>query len=59
MNDHVAGVIEIAGKLGVPHVGTMSGRIAEKTLEQNVDEIKRVYTEKYFPLCEKHKVRLI
>ena len=59
VNDHVAGVIEIAGKLGVPHVGTMSGRIAEKTLEQNVDEIKRVYTEKYFPLCEKHKVRLI
>jgi sugar phosphate isomerase/epimerase len=24
-----------------------------------VDEIVRVYTEKYFPLCEKHKVRML
>lgn len=59
VNDHVMGVIETAGKLGVPHVGTMSGRILEKKLAENVDEIKRVYTEKYFPLCEKYKVRLI
>lgn len=59
VNDHVANVIETAGKLGVPNVGTMSGKIAGKNLDANVDEIKRVYTEHYFPLCEKYKVRLV
>jgi len=28
VNDHMAGVIEVAGKLGVPHIGTMSGKDA-------------------------------
>ena len=59
VNDHVAGVIEIAGKLGVAHLGTMSGKDPAKKLDAQVDEIRRVYEEKYFPLCEKHKVRLI
>jgi sugar phosphate isomerase/epimerase len=58
-NDHVAGVIEIAGKLGVPNIGTMSGKDASKTLDQQADDIQRVYEEKYFPLCEKYKVRLV
>jgi sugar phosphate isomerase/epimerase len=26
VNDHTAGMIEVAGKLGVPHIGTMSGK---------------------------------
>jgi sugar phosphate isomerase/epimerase len=57
--DHTAGVIEIAGKLGVPYVGTMSGKDPAKTLQAQADEIQRVYEEKYFPLCEKYKVRLV
>lgn len=59
VNEHTAGVIEIAGKLGVPYVGTMSGKDATKTLEAQAAEIQRVYEEKYFPLCEKYKVRLV
>jgi sugar phosphate isomerase/epimerase len=59
INDHTAGVIEIAGKLGVPYVGTMSGKDPAKTLQEQADEIHRVYEEKYFPLCEKYKVRLV
>jgi sugar phosphate isomerase/epimerase len=59
INDHTAGVIEIAGKLGVPNVGTMSGKDPAKTLQAQAEEIQRVYEEKYFPLCEKYKVRLV
>jgi sugar phosphate isomerase/epimerase len=59
VNDHTAGVIEIAGKLGVPYIGTMSGKDETKTLEEQAAEIQRVYEEKYFPLCEKYNVRLV
>ena len=59
VNDHTAGVIEIAGRLGVPHIGTMSGKDPAKNLAAQADEIKRVYEEKYFPLCEKHNVKLV
>jgi sugar phosphate isomerase/epimerase len=59
INDHTAGVIEIAGKLGVPNIGTMSGKDPSKKLDAQADEIKRVYEQKYFPLCEKYKVRLV
>ncbi len=59
VNDHTAGVIEIAGKLGVPYIGTMSGKDPAKTLDAQADEILRVYEEKYFPICEKYKVRLV
>jgi sugar phosphate isomerase/epimerase len=51
--------IELAGKLGVANIGGQSGKIVGKTLQEQVDEIVRVYTEKYFPLCEKHKVRIL
>lgn len=59
VNDHTAGVIEVAGRLGVPHIGTMSGKDPSKKLDAQVDDIRRVYEEKYFPLCEKYKVRLV
>jgi len=51
--------IELAGKLGVPYIGTASGKDGSKTLAQQVDEIVRVYNEKYFPSCEKHRVRIL
>ena len=53
------GMIELAGKLGVPCIGGQSGKIVGATLEKQVDEIVRVYTEKYFPACERHKVRIL
>jgi sugar phosphate isomerase/epimerase len=50
--------IDMAGKLGVPYIGAMSGKDPEKPFQAQVDEIVRVYNEKYFPLCEKNKVRI-
>jgi len=57
-NDYTVKGIELAGAMGVPFIGTLSGKDASKPLAQQVDEIVRVYNEKYFAACEKHKVRL-
>jgi sugar phosphate isomerase/epimerase len=51
--------IELAGKLGVPYIGTQSGKDPSKPFEAQVDEIVRVYNEKYFAACEEHKVRIL
>jgi sugar phosphate isomerase/epimerase len=58
-NAYFVKAIELAGKLGVPHVGTASGKDPKKSLPQQVDEIVRVYNEKYFAACEKHHVRIL
>ena len=58
-NANTAKCIELCGKLGIPAIGGQSGTIRGQRLEQQVDEIVKVYTEKYFPLCEKHKVRIL
>lgn len=52
-------VIVIAGKLGAPFVGTGSGNMPGRALRDQVNEIVRVYTESYFPLCQQHKVRIL
>lgn len=52
-------LIELAGKLGVPNIGTASGTIKGQPLGKQVAEIVRVYTEKYFSACEKHHVRIL
>lgn len=59
MNEYAARCIELCGKLGIPNIGGQSGTIREKPLAEQVDEIERVYTEKYFPLCDKYKVRIL
>lgn len=59
VNAYFAKVIELAGRLGVPHVGTASGKMPGGRLDGQVSEIVRVYTEKYFPVCERHKVRIL
>lgn len=51
--------IELAGKLGVPYIGTQSGKDPALTLAAQVDEIVRVYHEKYFAVCQQHKVRIL
>jgi sugar phosphate isomerase/epimerase len=51
--------IELCGKMGIPNIGGQSGTIKGQPLQQQVDEIVRVYTEKYFPVCEKNKVRIL
>ncbi len=56
---YVAKVIELAGKMKVPYIATMSGNMPGRPLKEQVDEIVRIYNEKYFALCEKHKVRIL
>ena len=51
--------IELCGKLGIPHIGGQSGTIKGRPLQEQVDEIVRVYNEKYFAVCEKNKVRIL
>ncbi|MDQ6705836.1 MAG: sugar phosphate isomerase/epimerase [Acidobacteriota bacterium] len=58
-NAYFVKVIETAGKLGVPFVQSASGSIPGRPLEEQVAEIIRVYTEKYFPACEKSRVRIL
>jgi sugar phosphate isomerase/epimerase len=58
-NDYFVKLIELAGKLGIPYIGTSSGKDVSLPLDQQVDQIVRVYTERYFPACEKNKVRIL
>jgi sugar phosphate isomerase/epimerase len=58
-NQYFVKAIELAGKLGVPYIGTQSGRDRAKPFEQQVDEIVRVYHEQFFPACERNKVRIL
>ncbi len=58
-NEYFAKAIDVAGKLGVRNIGTNSGKDASKPFQQQVDEIVRVYTEKYFPACQRNNVRIL
>ena len=58
-NEYAAKCIELCGKLGIPNIGGQSGTIKGQPLAAQVDEIVKVYTEKYFPLCEKYNVRVL
>jgi len=58
-NTYIVKAIELAGKLGVPYIGTQSGKDPSKPFQQQVDEIVRIYTEKYFPACERNHVRIL
>ncbi|HSU60257.1 MAG TPA: sugar phosphate isomerase/epimerase family protein [Bryobacteraceae bacterium] len=58
-NAYFVKAIELAGKLGVPYIGTASGKDPSKPFQQQIDEIVRVYNEKYFPACERNHVRIL
>jgi sugar phosphate isomerase/epimerase len=58
-NSYAIKCIELCGKLGIPAIGGQSGTIKGRPLQEQVDEIARVYTEKYFPVLEKNKVRIL
>ena len=58
-NAYFVKAIELAGKLGVAHIGTCSGKDPQKPFQAQVDEIVRVYNERYFPACEKSHVRIL
>ena len=58
-NEYFVKAIDLAGKLGVRNIGTQSGKDTSKSLQQQVDEIVRVYNEKYFPACQRNNVRIL
>jgi sugar phosphate isomerase/epimerase len=58
-NTNFVKAIELAGKLGVSYIGTQSGKDVSKTFQAQVDEIVRVYHDKYFAACEKYHVRIL
>ena len=58
-NEYIVKAIDLAGKLGVHNIGTQSGKDAAKSFPAQVDEIVRVYHEKYFAACERNQVRLL
>ncbi len=58
-NQYAMKCLELCGKLGIPYIGGQSGTIKGAPLAQQVDEIVKVYTEKYFPICERYNVRIL
>lgn len=58
-NNYTLACIELCGKLGIPAIGGQSGTIPNLPLARQVDEIVKVYTEKYFPACERNHVRIL
>ena len=58
-NAYFASAIDLAGKLGVPYIGTASGKNAAKSFPEQVDEVVRIYNEKYFAACQRNKVRIL
>jgi sugar phosphate isomerase/epimerase len=58
-NRYTAQCIELCGKLGIPNIGGQSGKINGRPLAQQVDEIVRVYNDKYFALCQRNNVRIL
>ena len=58
-NAKFVAAIEVAGKLGVPYIGTTSGKNRANSFPDQVDEIVRVYNEKYFRACEANHVRIL
>jgi sugar phosphate isomerase/epimerase len=58
-NKYTVACIELCGKLGIPNIGGQSGKIVGQTLQQQVDEIVKVYNEKYFKALEANKVRIL
>ncbi|HEV8040522.1 MAG TPA: sugar phosphate isomerase/epimerase [Bryobacteraceae bacterium] len=58
-NNYFLKAIELAGKLGVPYIGTCSGKDTQKSFQGQVDEIVRVYNDKYFAACEQNHVKIL
>jgi sugar phosphate isomerase/epimerase len=59
INANFVRTLELAAKLGTPYVATMSGKMPGKSLQEQAREIARVYTENYFPACQKLNVKIL
>jgi sugar phosphate isomerase/epimerase len=59
VNARFAKTLELAARLKVPYVATMSGNMPGRKFAEQVDEVVKVYTEKYFALCQKLNVKIL
>lgn len=59
INEYVAKAIGVAGRLGVPYIGSASGKIPGMPLQDQVNTIVQVYRDKYFAACERNHVRIL
>ncbi len=59
VNRYTAKCLALCGKLGIAHIGGQSGTMRGRPLAEQVDEIVKVYHEKYFALCETNHVRIL
>jgi sugar phosphate isomerase/epimerase len=57
--DRFAKTLELAAALKVPSVGTSSGAVPGEPFEKQIPQIVAAYEQKYFPICEKHKVKIL
>src|SRR5271169_2324533 len=51
-NRYTQQCLDLCGKLGIPNIGGQSGTMAGVPLAKQVEEIVKVYSEKYFASCE-------
>jgi sugar phosphate isomerase/epimerase len=58
-NAYTLKCLDLCGKLGIPNIGGQSGTMPNMPLQRQVDEIVKVYNEKYFASCEKNKVCIL
>ena len=58
-NTYFVKAIEMAGKLGVPYIGTASGTNPSLPFQKQINEIVETYKQHYFAACERNKVRIL
>lgn len=58
-NDYFVKAIEVAGKLGVPYIGSATGKDTSKSFPEQINTIVRTYNDKYFRACESSRVRIL
>lgn len=58
-NAYFVKAIDLAGKLGVPYIGTASGKNPALPFPQQVAEVVKIYQEHYFAACQRSKVRIL
>ncbi len=59
INTYFVKAIELAGKLGVPFIGSASGKDPSKPFDEQIQDIVRLYNDKYFHACEQNHVRIL
>ena len=57
--ERFARTLELAAALNVRYVGTSSGAVPGEPFEKQIPQIVTTYEKRYFPICEKHNLRIL